>query len=123
MSTVEHGQPRDPVIRVQPGPEVVPVRQGETILEGLYRAGYAYRIGCRRGGCGVCKVDLLDGEVTYNRTVAETVLTPQERADGTCLSCRAVPDGEITIALREETLRRTNPFLSLLSRGARPASG
>ena len=99
------------------------MRQGETILEGLYRAGYAYRIGCRRGGCGVCKVDLLDGEVTYNRTVAETVLTPQERADGTCLSCRAVPDGEITIALREETLRRTNPFLSLLSRGARPASG
>jgi ferredoxin len=98
-----------PVIRVKPGGEVVGARPGETILDGLYRSGYAYRTGCRRGGCGICKVDLLNGEVTYNRTVAETVLTPQERAEGTCLSCRAVPTGEITIALREETLRQTNP--------------
>jgi ferredoxin len=40
---------------------------GETILEGLYRNGYAFRIGCRRGGCAICKVDLLAGEVQYNR--------------------------------------------------------
>lgn len=108
----------EPVIRVQPGGETVAAREGETILEGLYRAGYAYRTGCRRGGCGICKVDLLDGEVSYNRTIAETVLTTQERAEGTCLSCRAVPSGEITIALREETLRQTNPFLAALLRGA-----
>ena len=115
MTQAEGGRP---VVRVQPGGEVVPIRAGETILEGLYKAGYAYRIGCRRGGCGICKVDLLDGEVSYNRIVADSVLSEQERADGTCLSCRAVPCGEITIALRKEALRRTNPFLSALLRGA-----
>ena len=112
-----------PVVHVRPGGEVVPIRPGETILEGLYKAGYAYRIGCRRGGCGICKVDLLDGEVRYNRVVAESVLSEQEKAEGACLSCRAVPDGEITIALREETLRQTNPFLSALLRGAGSTGG
>jgi CDP-4-dehydro-6-deoxyglucose reductase len=104
------------VVTVSPTGEEIPINPGETILEGLFKAGYAYRIGCRRGGCGICKVDLLDGEVTYNRVVADTVLTESERADGTCLSCRAVPNGPITIALREETLRRTNPFLSMFRR-------
>jgi CDP-4-dehydro-6-deoxyglucose reductase len=108
------GAPSDEVVvTVSPTGEQVAMRPGETILEGLYRSGYAYRIGCRRGGCAICKIDLLDGEVTYNRPVADTVLTEEEKAAGTCLSCRAVPEGSITVALREETLRRTNPFLAL----------
>lgn len=103
-----------PVVQVLPGGERVPVRPGETILEGLYRAGFAYRIGCRRGGCGICKVDLRAGEVTYNRAVSDEVLTPDELAEGTCLSCRAVPVGDVTIELREETLRTTNPILAAM---------
>jgi ferredoxin len=110
-----------PVVTVQPGDKQVSVGAGETLLEGLFRAGYAYRVGCKRGGCGVCKVDLLDGEVVYNRTVASTVLTDEEREQGTCLSCRAVPQGDVTIALREDTLRCTNPFIALINR-ARPTS-
>lgn len=112
-----------PVVTVQPGGKEVSVGEGETLLEGLFRAGYAYRVGCKRGGCGVCKVDLLDGEVVYNRTVANTVLTDEEREQGTCLSCRAVPQGDVTIALREDTLRCTNPFIALINRSrAKPGS-
>ena len=48
---------------------------GEAILAALYRNGYAYKVGCRRGGCGVCKVDLVEGEVSYPITVADTVLS------------------------------------------------
>ncbi len=91
----------------------VELLEGETILEGLYRNGYAYRIGCRRGGCAICKVDLLDGDVTYNRPVAANVLTDDERAAGTCLSCRAVPAGDVTVALRTEHLRRVSALMSL----------
>jgi ferredoxin len=105
-----------PIITVQPGGDQVRIGEGEALLEGLFRAGYAYRVGCKRGGCGVCKVDLVEGEVTYSHTVADTVLTAQERAEGTCLSCRAVPDGDVTIALREDVLRCTNPFIALMKR-------
>jgi len=97
-----------PSVTVQPGGTSVSVEEGQTILEGLYAAGYAYRVGCRRGGCGICKVDLVEGEVEYTRTVAETVLSDAERRDRVCLSCRA--------ALRDDELRRTNPFLALLRR-------
>ena len=72
---------------------------GETILSGLHRAGYAGNTGCLRGGCGVCKVDLVEGSVSYPETVAETVLTPAERADGVCLICRAVPEQDTVIAV------------------------
>jgi ferredoxin len=105
-----------PTVTVQPGGTRVWIGEGRTILEGLFAAGYAYRIGCRRGGCGICKVDLVEGEVDYNRTVAESVLPDTERREGACLSCRAVPRGDVTVALRQDELRRTNPFLALLNR-------
>lgn len=105
-----------PKVTVLPDGVEVELRESETVLEGLYRSGYAYRTGCRRGGCGVCKVDLRAGSVTYNRTIAATVLTDDERASGTCLSCRAVPDGDVVVELRDEHLRRTNPLLAFLPR-------
>ena len=100
-----------PMMTVEPDGEKVPVKAGETILDAMYNSGYAYRIGCRRGGCAICKVDLVSGAVDYNRPVSEVVLTEQERAEGTCLSCRAVPTGDITIRLRDERIRLTNAMI------------
>jgi ferredoxin len=99
-----------PLVTVLPEAVEVELEPGETLLGGLTRAGYAYRFGCRRGGCGLCKVDLVAGEVTYERPVADSVLPDEQRRHGTCLSCRAVPAGDVVIALREDHLRRVNPF-------------
>jgi ferredoxin len=100
----------DPVLTVSPGDNRITLAPGETILQGLFAAGFAYRVGCRRGGCGVCKVDLREGSVTYPHVVADSVLTEDERTDGTCLTCRAVPDGDVTIALRDDHLTLKNPY-------------
>lgn len=100
-----------PMMTVEPGGELVPVKAGETILDAMYNSGYAYRIGCRRGGCAICKVDLVVGHVDYSKPVCDTVLTDDERADGTCLSCRAVPRGDVTIRLRDERIRLTNAMV------------
>lgn len=102
-----------PKLTVVPQGISVDLGDDETILEGLYRHGYAYRIGCRRGGCAICKVDLIEGSVGYNRSVADTVLSADEIAAGTCLSCRAVPKTDITIALREDDLRRVARLLAM----------
>ena len=107
-----------PTLTVAPDGPVLELRPDETILEGLYRNGYAYRIGCRRGGCAICYVDLVDGDVEYNRPVAESVLSEADRAAGTCLSCRAVPVTDITIALRDEQLRVVNPLIARYGAGA-----
>ena len=103
-------------LTVVPNDVTVDVGSDETILEALYRNGYAYRIGCRRGGCAICKVDLLEGDVEYNRPIADKVLTDEEREEGICLSCRAVPTSDIVISLREDSLRTVNPMMAMFGR-------
>lgn len=108
-----------PIVTIHPTGEVIYLEPDETVLSGLYKAGYAYTIGCRRGGCAICKVDCHEGSFTYNRPVADSVITAEESSDGTCLSCRAVPDSDITIELRGENVRLVNPFLRQLNDKAR----
>jgi len=87
-------------------------RAEETLLSALSRAGLRYRVGCKRGGCGVCKVQLLLGEVQYERPIAASVLSDDERVEGICLSCRAVPLTNIVIELQEgDRLRRVLGFV------------
>ena len=45
------------------GVRVDRARTDETLLRALGRAGLRYRVGCKRGGCGICKVQLVLGEV------------------------------------------------------------
>lgn len=99
--------------------EVIYLDPDETLLSGLYKAGYSYTVGCKRGGCGICKVDVLDGDFSYNRPIAETVISADERTDGTCLSCRAVPDSDVTIQMRDDEARLVNPFLRQINEKAR----
>lgn len=103
-----------PIVTILNSGDKIPVRPGETILEALYNSGYSFRVGCRRGGCAICKVDLREGDVSYNRVVAHEVLTDDELASGTCLTCRAVPEGDITVELRDDSLRLTNSMIRRL---------
>lgn len=100
-----------PLMTVEPDGVQVPVRAGETILKAMSNSGYGYRVGCRRGGCANCKVDLVSGEVVYTKPLDAKVLTEEEVAGGVCLSCRAAPVGDITIRLHDERIRLTNPLL------------
>ncbi|WP_214371402.1 2Fe-2S iron-sulfur cluster-binding protein [Pseudonocardia sp. H11422] len=83
------------------------VRDGETMLSAIVRSGHTYRYGCRRGGCGVCKIHLVLGEIEYERPIDPGVLTDDERVLGICLSCRAVPVTNVVIELQEGDRLRT----------------
>jgi len=99
----------------------IPAAAGETVLAALGRAGLRYRIGCRRGGCGVCKLQLVAGEVRYERPVAESVLSDDEKVQGICLSCRAVPITNVIVELQEgDRLRRVLPYGFASMNGGRP---
>jgi ferredoxin len=102
-------------VRVAPDEVTVAARKDEYILAALNRSGYGYKTGCRRGGCGVCKADLLEGAVSYPVTVSDEVLTPEEIAAGTCLPCRAVPNGAVVVRLRDDRIRCTSTFLASLA--------
>jgi len=98
----------------------VTARADEPILTALARCGYAYRYGCRRGGCGICKVELVSGQVRYPVRVAADVLTDAELAGGVCLSCRAVAVDDVVIRLRaDDKLRCVAPLLATLAGAGR----
>ena len=99
-------------LTVLPSGTVIPVDQDETIISAMIRSGFLIRIGCKRGGCGICKVLLAAGEVRYERAVADTVLSRDDIAAGVCLSCRAVPLTDVSITLQEgDRLHLVSPLL------------
>lgn len=77
----------------------VPLRPGETILDAILRGGFRYPYACRRGRCAACKVQLVSGQVVYTKRVARQVFPDEERAAGVCLSCTAVPVGDVEVHL------------------------
>ena len=98
-------------VTVMPDGVCLPTHEGETILDAVMRDGFTYRFGCRRGGCTECKVALLSGEVRYDKRIAQAVLADEERSDGVCLSCRAIPTTDVTIRLQEgDRLKCLMPF-------------
>jgi CDP-4-dehydro-6-deoxyglucose reductase len=107
----EEGRDHMPEVTILPDGLQVTAAGAETVLKALSRAGLKYRVGCKRGGCGICKVQLVFGEVRYERPVAESVLSDDQRVAGICLSCRAVPITNIAIELQEgDRLRKVLGF-------------
>lgn len=107
-----------PTIVLLPDGITIESLDGEAVLDAMRRCGVSHRFGCRRGGCGICKVDLVDGSTHDNATVAPTVLTDEERAGGVRLSCRAVPDTDVVIRLRaDDRLKQTMPWFARATSG------
>ncbi|ALG86085.1 2Fe-2S iron-sulfur cluster-binding protein [Gordonia phthalatica] len=86
-------------IQILPAGIRLAIDPGETIIGAIRRHGYRTRYSCRRGGCGACKADLVQGRVSYQVAIADSVLSHEERANGKCLPCRAVPNGDVVIHL------------------------
>jgi CDP-4-dehydro-6-deoxyglucose reductase len=105
-------------LTVLPTGTQIPCRDGETVLAAMVHSGFLIRFGCRRGGCGVCTVQLVEGIMRYERPVAESALSHVERATGVWLSCRAVPESDVTVQLRaDDRLQLVSPLLRHAARG------
>jgi len=65
--------------------------QAESVLGLAEQAGVAIESGCRAGSCGTCETPLRSGRVAY-------ATAPGVRpAPGSCLTCVAVPDGDLVL--------------------------
>jgi propane monooxygenase reductase subunit len=85
-------------IRVQPFDATFECEEDETVLDAALRAKLFLRYGCKHGGCGTCKVQLVDGEVDL--TASAYSLPPAEQDAGTILVCQSYPldDCEIDVS-------------------------
>lgn len=103
-------------LTILPDDLTIAVQPGETVLDAMRAAGLGARFACRRGGCAFCKVDIVEGEVHYEYDISSSVMSEEEYANGTCLACRAVPNGDVSIELRDERLLVKSSLLLQLRR-------
>jgi 3-phenylpropionate/trans-cinnamate dioxygenase ferredoxin reductase subunit len=70
----------------------------ESLLAGMARLGRrGIPVGCLGGGCGVCKVKLLKGEVRKLGPVSRAHVSEQEEQQGYTLACRVAPDSAVEL--------------------------
>ena len=65
-------------------------------MERLGRKGIP--AGCRGGGCGVCKVHILEGSA-HSKKMSRAHVTPEEQAAGYVLACRSFPLTDVRLAV------------------------
>jgi Na+-transporting NADH:ubiquinone oxidoreductase, subunit NqrF len=54
------------------------------------------RVGCRKGGCGACRVKVTKGAYTAEKS-SHSHVTPEEAAEGYALACRITPLSDLEI--------------------------
>lgn len=75
--------------------ETFPCRTGQSLLDALILARRtAVKVGCRNGGCGVCRVRITQGRYESGR-MTRSRISEAEEAQGIVLACRIYPGTDL----------------------------
>ena len=70
---------------------------GRTVLDSLESGGYELvAVGCRRGGCGLCKIRILEGDY-FKKKMSRAHISPEDEINGCVLACRIIPQSNLVI--------------------------
>lgn len=67
----------------------------------MSRGGRAIPVGCRGGGCGVCRVRVLDGRYTTG-VMSAACVTPEEKEQGVALACKLFAESDLSLQVLGE---------------------
>ncbi|MGB8859243.1 MAG: 2Fe-2S iron-sulfur cluster-binding protein [Ilumatobacteraceae bacterium] len=74
-------------------------RDDENMLVGMrYHGPDGVQVGCRGGGCGVCRVQVLSGTYTAKK-MSKAHITEDDLGHKIVLSCRIFPTSDLSIRL------------------------
>ena len=81
-------------------------RESESLLNGMYRTGRrGIPVGCRGGGCGVCRVRIRTGDYLA-KPMSSDHITPADRQAGEVLACRVFPRCDLQVEVIGPLRRR-----------------
>ncbi|MCY1216517.1 2Fe-2S iron-sulfur cluster binding domain protein [compost metagenome] len=96
-------------VRVAQTSESFSCTAGESLLAGMAKLGRrGIPVGCLNGGCGVCKVRVLCGDVRKLGPVSRAHVSADEEGLGYTLACRVAPQGDVEL---EVAGKMQKPFL------------
>ena len=77
--------------------EAYTCNSAETVLVGLARLGKrGIPVGCRGGGCGVCKVEVVSGQYR-KRVMSRAKVSAEEEAANQVLACCIWPESDLRL--------------------------
>lgn len=80
----------------------------ENLLKGMLKLGRkGIPAGCVSGGCGVCKVRIVSGQVQSSGPISRAHVSVEEEAQGITLACRVTP---VTAVRLEVAGKLIKPF-------------
>lgn len=88
-------------INVKPDNRIIKAKVGESILDSVSRNGVKIKVGCKGGGCGICKIQILEGDVDRGIS-SRSVLPLTEIEQGFALSCQTKPNTDISITYEKK---------------------
>lgn len=72
-------------------------RDDKTLLVGMeIQNAKTIDVGCRGGGCGLCKIRILEGDFESKR-MSRAHVSETEESEGFALACRILPRGDMVI--------------------------
>ena len=84
-------------IRLTNSDEQFYTNSGNSLLEGMQRlARKGIPIGCRGGGCGVCRVQVLSGNY-HSKKMSREHVSECEQSQGIGLACRLYPESDLEV--------------------------
>jgi len=86
-------------ITIEDTGETFPCNEKKHLLAGMLQLGKkGIPVGCRSGGCGVCKVKILAGQYTSKKMSRDHV-TEEEESQGVVLACRVFPQSDVVLSV------------------------
>lgn len=73
-------------------------RDGQNVLAAMERLGrQGIPVGCRGGGCGVCRVQVVGGDAFHTLKMSRAQVSADDETRGICLACKLIPDGPLRV--------------------------
>jgi ferredoxin len=97
VSSLFDTKPKVNVHIVQTG-ESYACSTSESLLQGMLKLGRkCIPAGCVNGGCGVCKVKVVEGTVRSLGPISRAHVAVEEEVEGYTLACRVAPTVEVRL--------------------------
>jgi ferredoxin len=86
-------------VQIENTGETYTCAEQENLLRGMEVLGRrGIPVGCRGGGCGVCKVRVQGGDYS-TRKMSRAYISEEEEAQGVLLACRVYPRGDLQLTV------------------------
>ena len=84
-------------VRIQNTGESFRCGEGQNVLKAMEQLGRkGIPVGCRNGGCGVCKVRVTGGRYSAQK-MSRSCVTAEDEAQGLALACRIFPASDLEV--------------------------